>query len=173
MAELILIAAVKELCLFEAEADCNIDDFGQITSSPELRRLAPTGDYFGDIYSYPPFVTQDSLKVSLVAVHDFIISPKAHIVYIDIALFILIFFMIMHVGTDLRTWTLLDQPSRLTEIPLMFEFAEMYKGSYNNGVSKYGSSSYHFEIFFSNFDSIEVVAVALGNREVESGTLIS
>lgn len=42
----------------EAEADCRIDDFGEITPSPELRRLAPTVDYSGDISSYPLFITQ-------------------------------------------------------------------------------------------------------------------
>ncbi|KAI3524299.1 hypothetical protein L1887_02952 [Cichorium endivia] len=42
----------------EAEADCDIDDFGEITPSPELRRLAPTVDYSGDISSYPLFITQ-------------------------------------------------------------------------------------------------------------------
>ncbi|MFS7966805.1 putative transferase [Helianthus anomalus] len=42
----------------EAEADCCIDDFGEITPSPELGRLAPTVDYSGDISSYPLFVTQ-------------------------------------------------------------------------------------------------------------------
>lgn len=42
----------------EAEADCKIDDFGEITPSPELRRLAPTVDYSGDISSYPLVITQ-------------------------------------------------------------------------------------------------------------------
>ncbi|KAD6794970.1 hypothetical protein E3N88_05866 [Mikania micrantha] len=42
----------------EAEADCRIDDFGEITPSPELRRLVPTVDYSGDISSYPLVVTQ-------------------------------------------------------------------------------------------------------------------
>ncbi|KAK1418407.1 hypothetical protein QVD17_27551 [Tagetes erecta] len=42
----------------EAEADCCIDDFGEITPSPELRRLAPTVDYSGDVSSYPLFITQ-------------------------------------------------------------------------------------------------------------------
>lgn len=42
----------------EAEADCCIDDFGEITPSPELRRLAPTVDYSGDMSSYPLFISQ-------------------------------------------------------------------------------------------------------------------
>ncbi|KAI3701611.1 hypothetical protein L6452_26813 [Arctium lappa] len=42
----------------EAEADCCIDDFGEITPSPELRKLAPTVDYSGEISSYPLFITQ-------------------------------------------------------------------------------------------------------------------
>ncbi|KAK9078841.1 hypothetical protein SSX86_002899 [Deinandra increscens subsp. villosa] len=42
----------------EAEADREIDDFGEITPSPELRRLVPTVDYSGDISSYPLVVTQ-------------------------------------------------------------------------------------------------------------------
>lgn len=42
----------------EAEADCEIDDFGEITPSPDLRRLAPTVDYSGDVSSYPLVITQ-------------------------------------------------------------------------------------------------------------------
>nr|QQH14907.1 hydroxycinnamoyl CoA quinate transferase isoform 2 [Cirsium japonicum] len=42
----------------EAEANCSIDDFGEITPSPELRKLAPTVDYSGQISSYPLFITQ-------------------------------------------------------------------------------------------------------------------
>ncbi|XP_076958352.1 shikimate O-hydroxycinnamoyltransferase-like [Bidens hawaiensis] len=42
----------------EAEADCCIDDFGEITPSPELRQLAPTVDYSGEIDSYPLVITQ-------------------------------------------------------------------------------------------------------------------
>lgn len=42
----------------EAEADCCIDDFGEITPSPELRKLAPMVDYSGEIDSYPLVITQ-------------------------------------------------------------------------------------------------------------------
>ncbi|XP_071737150.1 shikimate O-hydroxycinnamoyltransferase-like [Rutidosis leptorrhynchoides] len=42
----------------EAEADYCIDDFGEITPSPELRKLVPTVDYSGDVSSYPLFITQ-------------------------------------------------------------------------------------------------------------------
>lgn len=49
----------------EAEADCSIDDFGEITPSPELRKLAPTVDYSGEISSYPLFITQVYLRDSM------------------------------------------------------------------------------------------------------------
>ncbi|PWA39281.1 Chloramphenicol acetyltransferase-like domain-containing protein [Artemisia annua] len=42
----------------EAESDCCIDDFGEITPSLELRKLAPTVDYDGGVGSYPLFITQ-------------------------------------------------------------------------------------------------------------------
>ncbi|XP_071729629.1 shikimate O-hydroxycinnamoyltransferase-like [Rutidosis leptorrhynchoides] len=55
----VVINCNSEGVLFvEAEADCCIDDFGEITPSPELRRLVPTVDYSGDISSYPLFITQ-------------------------------------------------------------------------------------------------------------------
>nr|ADL62855.1 hydroxycinnamoyl-CoA transferase 2 [Cynara cardunculus var. scolymus] len=42
----------------EAELDSTLDDFGEFTPSPELRRLTPTVDYSGDISSYPLFFAQ-------------------------------------------------------------------------------------------------------------------
>ncbi|KAK1420936.1 hypothetical protein QVD17_22909 [Tagetes erecta] len=42
----------------EAESDSTLDDFGEFTPSPELRRLTPTVDYSGDISSYPLFFAQ-------------------------------------------------------------------------------------------------------------------
>ncbi|GJS52424.1 shikimate O-hydroxycinnamoyltransferase-like protein [Tanacetum coccineum] len=42
----------------ECESDCEIDDFGVITPSPELRKLAPTVEYSGDVSSYPLVVLQ-------------------------------------------------------------------------------------------------------------------
>lgn len=42
----------------EAEADCCIDDFREITPSPELRQLVPTVDCSGEMSSYPLFITQ-------------------------------------------------------------------------------------------------------------------
>nr|UWM25202.1 hydroxycinnamoyl CoA:shikimate/quinate hydroxycinnamoyl transferase [Eleutherococcus senticosus] len=42
----------------EAEADSNIDDFGDFRPSLELRRLVPAVDYSGDISSYPLVVSQ-------------------------------------------------------------------------------------------------------------------
>ncbi|XP_071725804.1 shikimate O-hydroxycinnamoyltransferase-like [Rutidosis leptorrhynchoides] len=42
----------------EAETDSALDDLGNFTPSPELRRLVPTVDYSGDISSYPLFFAQ-------------------------------------------------------------------------------------------------------------------
>jgi shikimate O-hydroxycinnamoyltransferase len=42
----------------EAESDASVDDFGDFTPSSEMRRLAPTVDYSGDISSYPLFISQ-------------------------------------------------------------------------------------------------------------------
>ncbi|KAJ9548398.1 hypothetical protein OSB04_020941 [Centaurea solstitialis] len=42
----------------EAESDSTLDDFGEFTPSPELRRLTPTVDYSGDISSFPLFFAQ-------------------------------------------------------------------------------------------------------------------
>lgn len=42
----------------EAEADSNVDDFGDFRPSVEFRRLVPAVDYSGDISSYPLVVSQ-------------------------------------------------------------------------------------------------------------------
>lgn len=42
----------------EAESDSTLDDFGEFTPSPELRRLTPAVNYSGDISSYPLFFAQ-------------------------------------------------------------------------------------------------------------------
>nr|GEY31684.1 shikimate O-hydroxycinnamoyltransferase-like [Tanacetum cinerariifolium] len=43
---------------------CQIDDFGVITPSPELRKLAPTVEYSGDVSSYPLVVLQDFIQLT-------------------------------------------------------------------------------------------------------------
>ncbi|GJT34914.1 shikimate O-hydroxycinnamoyltransferase-like protein [Tanacetum coccineum] len=57
--ERLVIECNGEGVLFnECESYCEIDDFGVITPSPELRNLAPTVEYSGDVSSYPLVVLQ-------------------------------------------------------------------------------------------------------------------
>ncbi|KAI3725078.1 hypothetical protein L1987_64853 [Smallanthus sonchifolius] len=53
-----IICNSEGVLFVEAEADCSVDDLGEITPSPEVRRLVPTVDYSGDICSYPLVITQ-------------------------------------------------------------------------------------------------------------------
>ena len=50
----------------EAESDSTLDDFGEFTPSPELRRLTPTVDYSGDISSFPLFFAQVCLLLNYI-----------------------------------------------------------------------------------------------------------
>ena len=55
----------------EAESDCCIDDFGEITPSLELRKLAPTVDYDAGVGSYPLFITQVCMYVCMLVLDFF------------------------------------------------------------------------------------------------------
>nr|GEY03798.1 reverse transcriptase domain-containing protein [Tanacetum cinerariifolium] len=70
--ERLVIECNGEGVLFnECESDCQIDDFGVITPSPELRKLAPTVEYSGDVSSYPLVVLQmDAMTIKMDALRN-------------------------------------------------------------------------------------------------------